>query len=92
MRTEEELTQQVIQAISSALSVDGKTIQPQTRLIKDLGIESIDMVDIAYELEQILSTEVDFADVLRFAREKAKDRDYELKVQDIVDFLKSRTA
>jgi acyl carrier protein len=50
--TEQKVFDELKKAIVETLRVDEKTIQPESSLIKDLGAESLDFLDINYRLEQ----------------------------------------
>jgi acyl carrier protein len=50
--TEQKVIDELKKAIVETLRVDEKTIQPESSLIKDLGAESLDFLDINYRLEQ----------------------------------------
>ena len=50
--TEEKVIEAVKKAVAETLSGNAETIQPDNSLIKDLGAESLDFLDINYRLEQ----------------------------------------
>ena len=50
--TEQKVFDEVKKAIVETLRVDEKDIKPESSLIKDLGAESLDFLDINYRLEQ----------------------------------------
>lgn len=50
--TEEKVFEELKKAIVETLRVDENTIKPESSLIKDLGAESLDFLDINYRLEQ----------------------------------------
>jgi acyl carrier protein len=44
--------QAVQTAIADALQISGEKVKPDSSLIKDLGVESLDLIDINFRLEQ----------------------------------------
>ena len=50
--TEQKVFDEVKKAIVETLRVDENSIKPESSLIKDLGAESLDFLDINYRLEQ----------------------------------------
>lgn len=49
---EEKVLEEVRKAISEGLDIDPERVKPESVLIKDLGAESLDFLDINYRLEQ----------------------------------------
>lgn len=50
--TEEKVIEEVKKAVAETLSSDASAIQTDNSMIKDLGAESLDFLDINYRLEQ----------------------------------------
>jgi acyl carrier protein len=50
--SEQQVIEEVIKAIVETLGVDKDTVLPDSSLIRDLGAESLDFLDINYRLEQ----------------------------------------
>jgi len=50
--SEQQILDEVKKAISEGLDIGAKRIKPESSLIKDLGAESLDFLDINYRLEQ----------------------------------------
>jgi acyl carrier protein len=50
--TEATVLEEVKKAIAETLNIDKNSIRPESSLIKDLGAESLDFLDINYRLEQ----------------------------------------
>jgi len=50
--TEEKVIEEIKKAVAETLSSDAGAIEPDNSLIKDLGAESLDFLDINYRLEQ----------------------------------------
>ena len=54
----QEIAKQVKSIISQALKVDESKIHPASSLIKDLGAESIDFLDIVFRLEKAFKIKI----------------------------------
>jgi len=57
--TREEITDQVREVLVDALAVDEEEVTPQARLTADLGAESIDFLDIVFQLEKTFGFKVE---------------------------------
>lgn len=55
-------------AVSATLSIPENTISRTSFLVRDLGAQSIDFLDLTFEIEQRLGQEVNFLEILRFSR------------------------
>jgi acyl carrier protein len=55
----EEVYDFVKKALIEALAVDEEEIKPNSTLIGDLGAESIDILDIVFQLEKMLGIKID---------------------------------
>ena len=49
---EDEVFSKIQQVLSGALGVDKEEIRPEASLVRDLGAESIDFIDIIFRLEK----------------------------------------
>ncbi len=66
------------EAIADIMNVDGASIEPSTRLVMDLGCESIDFMEMAVKLSRAMGKELDdeamFLRSLRLMLEKNRGR------------------
>lgn len=64
-------------------------ITENSRLVSDLGLESIDFLDISSELENVVGREIDFREVAEFATTRTgQPIDMkQLAVRHVVDYL-----
>lgn len=53
----------VVKLISKRRDIELEYVQPDTRLIEDLGLDSLDIVEFIADLEETLRTPVDFASI-----------------------------
>ena len=56
--TESEIFEKVRGAVVEALAVDDEEVTPEARLTEDLGAESIDFLDIAFQLEKAFGIQI----------------------------------
>ncbi len=80
---EQTVIEEVRKAISEGLDINPDTIKPGSSLIKDLGAESLDFLDINYRLEQTFGIKMGRHSVLEhmeelFGEESAIDSDGKL--------------
>ncbi len=64
--TEQEIRDQVSEILVEQFEIDANAIQPQAHLYDDLGIDSIDAVDLIVRLKEITGLRIppeDFKDV-----------------------------
>jgi len=92
--TESEIYEKIRTIVSEALEVDSNAIKPDSMLIKELGAESIDILDIVFRLEKSFDLTIP-EQSLRFDPKSIPDGkrpDEYFTVQVIVDFVISRLA
>ena len=58
MTTETEIFQKVQECLSGALGIESDEIQPDSSLVRDLGAESIDFIDIIFRLEKAFDIKI----------------------------------
>ena len=87
--TDMELFTQVEGAVKEVLNTKDGDIKPESFFRADLGAESIDLLDISFELEKRTGKELDFREVVQFVNEKRGTEISDLAIQDIVDYLKA---
>lgn len=56
--TQTEIFDKVREVLVEALAVDEEDVTPQASLFKDLGAESIDVLDIQFKLEQVFGIKI----------------------------------
>ena len=65
----------------SELLIDAADIKPESELVADLGISSVDLADLVCQCEDKFGIEIDDTDMSRF-----------VTVKDIVDYLEEKKA
>jgi acyl carrier protein len=68
-------------------------VKLESRLINDLGLESIDLLDVSSELEGLIGLEIDFKEVAEFVKAQAGNSVSDMKgvkVLDLISFIESK--
>jgi acyl carrier protein len=77
--------------LKAAALVSGKPVanlQPGTRLISDLKMESIDTVDFLFELEKSLNVSINLADIFQKQMQTPDRRDqFDLELREVVEYI-----
>jgi acyl carrier protein len=84
---QEEPMETVVNAIVSSSSVDRGKIEPESWLVRDLGLESIDLLELNFELEQKTGVQVNFAEIIFEVQKKTNSLSRDLRVNDLVNHL-----
>ena len=71
--------------LHTVLRCDPQTVSPETLLIADLQMESIDIVDLFFELEKFTGIEIQVVEVLQKSRASGAQRFDDLRVRDILN-------
>jgi acyl carrier protein len=87
MLTEKELFEKVEDAVRTVLNTEKDQISRESMFKADLSAESIDYLDISYEIEQRTGIELDFTEALTYLNEKKGADVTDISVQDLVDFI-----
>jgi acyl carrier protein len=77
--SDEEVYEKVKKIISETLGVDEKEVKPGSRLVDELGVDSIGMLDLLLKFEDEFNISIPDQDAEKITR-----------VQDIIDYLKTR--
>lgn len=58
-------------AIRNVVNNQNLAVRVDSRLVEDLGLESIDLLDLSSELESSIGKELDFREVAEYAKAKS---------------------
>jgi acyl carrier protein len=78
----------VYNALASIKGVSAE-VPPTASLTRDLGLESIDVVDLFFEIEQSTGIVVELNQLIGHMRGPAGRRFEEVTIQDLVDYLRA---
>ncbi len=86
----DELLKSIETAIRSVINNQTLVVKMESRLIDDLGLESIDLLDVSSELENTIGQELDFKEVVEYTSQKnGKPADMKsLRIQDLIAYIK----
>jgi len=73
----EKVFENVCQVIETSIGTPKETIKLEDTLFVDLGVDSIDLVDILYELETLYDIELKVSDIEARAKSELGDIPYE---------------
>jgi acyl carrier protein len=90
----DEILQHIQSAIREVLNNGAIEVKAESRLIQDLGLESIDFLDVSCELENSIGREVDFKAVGSYVNQQKSSPQAakELSVQNVIDYLIANPA
>jgi len=87
--TDAELFQHVRTSIGVALGADAAGLGPETRLFGELGVDSVDLLDISYEIERLTGCELELAEMLR-QEDGVPQPGKDVTLAQLVELLKAR--
>lgn len=92
--TDNKLFNIVSAAIREVVNNAGLTVDADNYLVADIGLESIDLVDLCSVLEDVTDIELDFEEIARFASAEnaAAVNMQKLRVRHMIDFLESKMS
>jgi len=87
MLSEKELYEKLEEAVRTVLNTEPGEIHKDSMFKADLKAESIDYLDISYEIEQRTGIELDFTEALQYITEKKGNDITDISVQDMMDYM-----
>jgi acyl carrier protein len=81
MKTDESIETRIIAGLAKIKKTKPETIQTQARLIEDLAIESLDTLDLIFQLEEEFHIEIPEEHQLQFCT-----------VQDVITYAQERVG
>lgn len=89
-----ELNNVISTALREVLRNPQLKVNSESLLIGDLGLESIDFLDLTSELENSIGLEVDFKEVVQYVRaQKGQDVDLKsLTVDNLATFIQTKQS
>ena len=88
--TNQELFTHVEKAIRTVMRLKDEPILPGTMLISELGVESIDFLDLSCELEKVTEKELNFREIIEELRAASGKEVVDVSVEDIVNFIQRK--
>lgn len=94
--SKESIAEKLITIICSALRIDEKKVTPEARIINDLNAESLDILDIRFNIEQELGLKIGEHEIVNTIGNGLTQAQFMEKftVSNLTDFLfdKSKTS
>tara|TARA_B110001452_G_scaffold148155_1_gene123362 strand:+ start:533 stop:946 length:414 start_codon:yes stop_codon:yes gene_type:complete len=78
MKSLDEIFTDVCEVIESSTGINKNEIKLESTLFDELGVDSIDLVDILFELETLFDLELNISDIELKAKEELGDIPYEI--------------
>ena len=89
--TESEVFKKVQTVLVEALGVDEEEINPDAKLKADLGAESIDYLDIAFQLEKAFTIKIEQKEFSQNMQGESEEVD-DVTVDRVVKFVMTKVA
>ncbi|MEM1155308.1 MAG: acyl carrier protein [Pseudomonadota bacterium] len=92
--TDSKLTDIVTAAIREVTNNPQLNVDADNYLVADIGLESIDLVDLCSVLEDVTDIELDFEEVARFAsaQDSTPINMQQLRVRHMIEFLEIKES
>ncbi|MBI5534888.1 MAG: acyl carrier protein [Deltaproteobacteria bacterium] len=74
----EEVLRGVAECLAAILEIDVETIKEQDRIIYDLKLDSLDLLDVIFQLEQKFKIKISPRSIERRAKEQLGDKPFEV--------------
>lgn len=86
-----EMLSVIESAIRNVVNNQTLSVKADSRLVEDLGLESIDLLDVSSELENSIGKELDFREVAEYAKNRSgQAADLKsLKVSDMIEYIQA---
>lgn len=85
--TEKDLFDKVEEAVRTVLNTAEGEITKASMFKTNLNTESIDYLDISFEIEQRTGIELDFTDAWQYIIEKKGADTTDISIQDLLDYI-----
>lgn len=92
--TQEVLFNSIKDAVKDVVNNQKLNVEPTSLLIGDLGLESIDFLDLSSEIENTIGFELDFKEIVEHLKQTSSGvADIKsLTIQNIIDFIETKKA
>jgi len=88
--TDSDLLEHVKTSIATALGSDRGELTSDTRLFDELGVDSVDLLDVSYEIERLTGCELELAELFRSQDGGTPRPGKDLTIGQLVELLKAR--
>ena len=91
MANEDEVFEKIQDVLVESLGVDKEDVSREARLVNDLGAESIDFLDITFQLEKAFSIKIEQKEFAQSAQSEGVESQ-DVTVENVVQFVMSKVA
>lgn len=88
------MSKNYLEEVTKAIKIirpNSSSIQPTTKIVGDLGFESIDIIDLFFEIQSQTSIEIDLNEIATNIGNFEGRRFDDIKVADIVEYLQKKS-
>lgn len=91
--SQETIFNSIKDSIKDVVNNQKLVVEPTSKLIGDLGLESIDFLDLSSEIENTIGFELDFKEVVEHLKQTGGAADIKaVTVQNLIDFIEAKQA
>lgn len=88
----QKITQVIFDSVAAVTGRKRAQLNLKTRLISDLSMESIDTIDLLFEIEKGLGLSLNLADVFQNQRRESGQRDqFDMEIEDLVNYVSTQS-
>jgi acyl carrier protein len=88
LSAEDKINQAVITSLTRVTGKSGDEINPHTKLVTDLEMESIDILDLLFEIEKQLKVSVDLSSFFQNRGNiKFRQTQFDFEVEELVRYI-----
>lgn len=78
----------VFKAVEKVTGRKPHELTPQSRLVKDLQLESIDTIDLLFEIEKSIGVSINLTKIFQTERHLTDQKDqFDLELQEIINYV-----
>lgn len=91
MQQSNEVLNLIESAVRNVVNNQALAVKSDSLLVDDLGLESIDLLDVSSELENGIGKEIDFREVAEYVKQKSGRpvTMKNLKVGDLIEYIQA---
>ncbi len=88
MKSDEDIYKAICGSIETVVGSTELRLKPETKLVGDLGIESIDVIDVLFEIEKTLGISINLAAIFQsFRRDTGQSNQFDLEIRQIAEYI-----
>lgn len=83
-----EIYDVVVKAVECVTRKQELVVTPKSRLISDLGMESVDTIELLFEIEERLGLSINLTEVFSsYRRAEGQSRQFDLELAELTEYL-----